>query len=204
VIVTELADGSLKDRFDECRTQGLAGVPRAELLDYLSDAADALDFLSHKHSLQHLDVKPENLLLHAEHVKVADFGLVKDVGKSQASLVGGLTPLYSAPEVFQGSPSVHSDQYSLAVLYQEMLTGVLPFPGVTAAELTMQHLDEEPDLSPLPTADRYLLSRALAKEPTQRYACCSDLIAGLMAADNAVTSSNSTWDAPAESSSMPA
>ena len=63
----------------------------------------------------------------AGHVKVADFGLVKDVGKSQASLVGGLTPLYSAPEVFQGSPSTFSDQYSLAVLYQEMLTGVLPF-----------------------------------------------------------------------------
>jgi serine/threonine protein kinase len=124
VIVTELADASLKDRFDECVKQGLPGIPRAELLGYMRDAADALDFLSKGHSLQHLDVKPENLLMLAGHVKVADFGLVKDVGKSQASLVGGLTPLYSAPEVFQGAPSTFSDQYSLAVLYQEMLTSI--------------------------------------------------------------------------------
>jgi hypothetical protein len=205
VIVTELADSSLKDRFDECIKEGLVGIPRAELLSYLRDAADALDYLSHKHSLQHLDVKPENLLLLAQHVKVADFGLVKDVGKSQASLVGGLTPLYSAPEVFQGSPSTHSDQYSLAVLYQEMLTGVLPFSGVTAAELTMQHLHEEPDLSPLPTADRYLLSRALAKEPTQRFANCTDLIAALLTADSA-SPACASWDSaePASQASAPA
>jgi hypothetical protein len=179
VIVTELAESSLKDRFDECRQEGLPGVPRTELLSYLRDAADALDYLSQKHSLQHLDVKPENLLLVAGHVKVADFGLVKDVGKSQASLVGGLTPLYSAPEVFQGNPSTHSDQYSLAVLYQEMLTGVLPFSGATAAELTLQHLHDEPDVSPLPAGDRYVLSRALAKEPSQRFGTCSELIAAL-------------------------
>lgn len=181
VIVTELAEGSLKDRFDECRNQGLVGIPRAELLGYLRDAADGLDYLSQKHSLQHLDVKPENLLLVGGHVKVADFGLVKDVGKSQASLVGGLTPLYSAPEVFQGNPSTNSDQYSLAVLYQEMLTGVMPFPGVTAAELTLQHLHDEPDVSVLPTGDRYVLSRALAKDPAQRFAACGDLVQALLA-----------------------
>lgn len=201
VIVTELADGSLKDRFDECVKQGMPGIPRAELLGYLSDAADALDYLSHKHSLQHLDVKPENLLMLAGHVKVADFGLVKDVGKSQASLVGGLTPLYSAPEVFQGAPSVFSDQYSLAVLYQEMLTGVLPFSGVTAAELTLQHLHEEPDLLPLPTGDRYLLARALAKDPTQRFANCTELITALEAAGRSQESSAATWTAPAETTS---
>ena len=127
LVVTELADGSLKDRFDACRREGLPGIPRDELLGYLRDAADALDFLSETHALQHLDIKPENLLLLAGHVKVADFGLVKDVRQSQASLVGGMTPLYAAPEVFHGTPSRHSDQYSLAIVYQEMLTGVLPF-----------------------------------------------------------------------------
>ena len=79
-IVTELADSSLKDRYDECRRAGLPGVPRAELLGFLRDAADALDFLSERHSLQHLDVKPENLLIVGGHIKVADFGLVKEVG----------------------------------------------------------------------------------------------------------------------------
>ncbi len=195
VIVTELAESSLKDRFDECQREGLRGIPREELLTYLEDAADALDFLGEKHSLQHLDVKPENLLLVAGHVKVADFGLVKDVGNPQASLVGGLTPLYSAPEVFQGAPSARSDQYSLAVLYQEMLTGVLPFPGATAAELTMQHLHDEPDMAPLPIADRYVLARALAKDPTQRFARCTEMIKALIAAP---TSDGGDWSVSAQ------
>jgi hypothetical protein len=202
VIVTELADASLKDRFDQCASQGLRGIPRAELLAYLHDAADALDFLGQKHTLQHLDVKPENLLLVAGHVKVADFGLVKDVGKSQASLVGGLTPLYSAPEVFQGAPSTQSDQYSLAVLYQEMLTGVLPFGGVTAAELTLQHLHDDPDLSPLPKFDRYIVSQALSKDPTQRFGSCTELINALLTATDA---ESAEWDAAeAASDSAPA
>lgn len=179
VIITELAEGSLKDRFDQCQAQGMPGIAREELLGYLRDAADALDFLSRVHSLQHLDVKPENLLLLAGHVKVADFGLVKDVANSQASLVGGLTPLYAAPEVFQGRPTSFSDQYSLAVLYQEMLTGTPPFDGVTAAELTMQHLKDEPNLESLPTADRYILARALAKDVERRFASCSEFVAAL-------------------------
>src|SRR4029077_13328759 len=63
VIVAELATGSLKDLFDEHREAGQAGIPRDELLTHMRDAADALDFICQKHSLQHLDVKPENLLL---------------------------------------------------------------------------------------------------------------------------------------------
>ena len=98
VIVTELAEGSVKDRFDACRRENLPGIPREELLRYLRDAADALDYMSDAHGLQHLDIKPENLLLLANHIKVADFGLVKNVRQSDASIVGGMTPLYAAPD----------------------------------------------------------------------------------------------------------
>ncbi|MGI9456977.1 MAG: protein kinase domain-containing protein, partial [Aeoliella sp.] len=108
-VVTELADGSLRDRFRQCQEAELPGIPRDELLRYLGDAADALDFLCDQSELQHLDVKPENLLLVAGHVKVADFGLVKDIYTSQASLVGGMTPSYAAPELFQGRPTRFSD-----------------------------------------------------------------------------------------------
>lgn len=181
-IVTELADSSLKDRYDECRRSGLPGVPRAELLGFMRDAADALDFLSERHSLQHLDVKPENLLIVGGHIKVADFGLVKEVGRTQASLVGGLTPLYSSPEVFQGTPGARSDQYSLAVVYQEMLTGTPPFKGLTAAELTIEHLQGDPNLSALPMHDRFVIARALAKNPTQRFASCTEMVDALFAA----------------------
>jgi eukaryotic-like serine/threonine-protein kinase len=179
LVVTELADGSLKDRFDECRRDGKPGIPRDELLSYMRDAADALDFMSSAHALQHLDIKPENLLLLAGHVKVADFGLVKDVRQSQASMVGGMTPLYAAPEVFRGCPSNRSDQYSLAIVYQEMLTGTLPFIGSNAAELTLHHLNNEPDLTPLSAGDRYCLSRALGKDPEHRYTSCRELIDSL-------------------------
>lgn len=176
IVVMELADGSIKDRFEECRAQGLPGIPRDEMVSYLRDAADALDFMAHAHALQHLDIKPENLLLLAGHVKVADFGLVKDVRQSQASLVGGMTPLYAAPEVFRGTPTSHSDQYSLGILFQEMLTGTLPFGGSSAAELTLQHLNDEPDMTALSPADRYAVSRALAKEAQHRYPTCREFV----------------------------
>jgi serine/threonine protein kinase len=194
LVVTELADGSVKDRFDACRREGLPGIPRSELLGYLRDAADALDFMRDTHALQHLDIKPENLLLLAGHVKVADFGLVKDVRQSQASLVGGMTPLYAAPEVFRGTPGPHSDQYSLAIVYQEMLTGTLPFGGGNAAELTLQHLNDEPEMTALSSADRYAVSRALAKDPQHRYNNCRDFIEALFKA----TSSPSEFAEPAQ------
>jgi serine/threonine protein kinase len=194
LVVSELADGSVKDRFDACRREGLHGIPRSELLGYLRDAADALDFMRDTHALQHLDIKPENLLLLAGHVKVADFGLVKDMRQSQASLVGGMTPLYAAPEVFRGAPSPHSDQYSLAIVYQEMLSGTLPFAGGNAAELTLQHLNDEPELTALSGSDRYAVSRALAKDPHLRYANCREFVDALLKAARPSTQ----FDEPAQ------
>src|SRR5208283_3560795 len=165
VIVTELADASLMNRFEQCVAAGAPGIPRDELLVYLSDAADALDFMRQSFSLQHLDIKPENLLILSGRVKVADFGLVKEVQDATVSLVGGLTPVYAAPEVFSGRPSLHSDQYSLAIVYQELLTGVLPFSGRNHAQLATQHRHSSPRLAPLPPGDRPIIARALSKNP---------------------------------------
>ena len=134
--------------------------PREELLDHLRDAADALDYMSERFSLQHLDIKPENLLIVGGRVKVADFGLVKDVQEATISLMGGLTPMYAAPEVFHGHPSLHSDQYSLAIVYQEMLTGTLPFPGRHPGQLAAQHQQIAPRLMSLPPEDRAAVARA--------------------------------------------
>ena len=150
IIVTELADASLMNRFEECVASGRPGIPRDELLIYMSDAADALDFMRENFSLQHLDIKPENLLILSGRVKVGDFGLVKDIQDVAVSMVGGLTPVYAAPEVFGGHPSLHSDQYSLAIVYQELLTGVLPFSGHDHGQLATQHQCGSPRLAPLP------------------------------------------------------
>jgi eukaryotic-like serine/threonine-protein kinase len=176
VIVTELAETSLKDRFHHYCEQGHSGIPRNELLGYLSDAADALDFIHESHTLQHLDIKPENLLLMGDHAKLGDFGLVKDLAQTSASMVGGMSPIYSPPELFDGKPNQHSDQYSLAIVYQEMLTGRRPFEGRTAAQLAAQHLHSPPDLSALPLADQSVIGRALSKQPSRRFASCRELI----------------------------
>ncbi|HZL88841.1 MAG TPA: tubulin-like doman-containing protein [Pirellulaceae bacterium] len=176
IIVTELADCSLKDRFEVCHQTGQAGIPRDELLSHLRDAADALDYMNEHHGLQHLDVKPENLLLVGGRIKVADFGLVKDMEETSASMMGGLTPIYAPPEVFDGRPSRRSDQYSLAIVYQEMLTGVLPFPGKTAAQLAAQHLSAQPRLNNLSPEDREVIAKALAKNPDDRFANCRELV----------------------------
>ncbi|MCA9131751.1 MAG: protein kinase [Planctomycetales bacterium] len=180
VIITELAESSLLDRFEQCRRQGAPGIDRAPLLDFLRDAADALDFLSQKHALQHLDVKPGNLLVIADRIKVADFGLIKDLHDQNQSLVSGLTPTYSAPEIFDGRPDYRSDQYSLAIVYMEMLTGQLPFSGKTTGELARQHLTQQPDLESLPPADRTIVGRALSKNPLDRYSTCRQFIEQLL------------------------
>ena len=182
VIVTELADCSLKERFEACHKDGGTGISREELLNHLRDAADALDFMNEQHSLQHLDVKPENLLLVGGRIKVADFGLVKDLAEISGSLMGGLTPIYAPPEVFEGRPSRRSDQYSLAIVYQEMLTGTLPFPGRTAAQLAAQHLNARPRISTLPAADQVVISRALSKKADERFGNCREMVDSLLAA----------------------
>jgi serine/threonine protein kinase len=180
-ILSELADMSLDQRHRQCRAEGLCGIPRDELLGYMRDAAEALDFLSQRHSLLHLDIKPENLLILGEHIKVADFGLVKEMAsRTQNSLVSGMTPTYASPEMFDDDPSAQSDQYSLAIVYQEMLQGTLPFPGRTAAQLAKQHTQSEPQLMSLPPEERPIVARALAKSPTDRYPSCRAFVEALM------------------------
>jgi eukaryotic-like serine/threonine-protein kinase len=172
IVVTELADRGLDQRFDEAVRAGARGIPREELIAYLRDVADALDFMSEHHGLQHLDIKPENLLIQGNHAKVGDFGLTKCVGLTNVSMVNGFTPLYAPPELFEGQPSCNSDQYSLAIVYQMMLTGIPPFNGRTAAHLTSQHLRGTPDLTALPVSDRGIVARALSRNPATRFSGC--------------------------------
>lgn len=204
-ILTELADMSLEQRLRQCRTEGLPGVPREELLRYMADAAEALDFLSQRHSLLHLDIKPENLLILGDHIKVADFGLVKELAtRTQNSLVSGMTPTYASPEMFDDDPSAFSDQYSLAIVYQEMLTGSLPFPGRTAAQLAKQHTQLEPQLMALTAYDRPVVGKALAKNPTQRFPSCKAFIDSLLnSGKSAVVDSTSARPKPVQKEAAP-
>jgi serine/threonine protein kinase len=183
VIVMELADRTLWDRFKECRNQGLPGIPREEMLSYLRETAEVLDLMNNEYQLQHLDIKPQNLFLVHNHVKVADFGLVKDLGgMGAATITGGVTPVYAAPETFDGKVSRFSDQYSLAIVYQELLTGQRPFVGATMRQLVLQHLQGTPDLSGLPAADQPIIARCLSKNPDDRYPTCLEMMHALQSA----------------------
>jgi serine/threonine protein kinase len=179
IIVMELADRNLWDRFRECKTQGLSGIPRDELLSYMEETAEALDLMNNQYQIQHLDVKPQNIFLVYNHVKVADFGLAKLMEKEWATVTGGVTPVYAAPETFEGRISRFSDQYSFGIVFQEMLTGVRPFTGSNTKQLLLQHLNAPPELSPLPEADRPMIGRALNKKPDDRWPTCMDLIRAL-------------------------
>jgi hypothetical protein len=184
VIVMELADKSLHDSYEESRSAGLVGIPRDALLRYIRDAAEALDHMNEKHGLQHLDIKPRNLFLISDRVKVADFGLVKNLERSGGSGImgaGGVTPLYAPPETFTGEISAHSDQYSLAIVYQELLTGHRPHNGKNARQLANQHLNEPPDLRALPEAERAVVGRALEKDPNHRFPNCLAFVRALYA-----------------------
>lgn len=169
IVVTELADRNLSDEFEQCRRNGQTGIERGRLVSYMADVADALDYMYEQHGLQHLDIKPDNILMQGDRAKVGDFGLAKDISRSDVSMLNGFTPMYAAPELFEGNPGVGSDQYSLAMMYAMMLTGKLPFTGRTPAQLMSQHMKSPPDLSSLQPVDRPVVARALSKNPSARF-----------------------------------
>src|SRR5579883_1051044 len=203
IIVMELADRNLWDRFRECRGQGLPGIPRDELMRYMEETAEALDLMNNYYQIQHLDIKPQNLFLVFNHVKVADFGLAKFLEGAKGTVTGGVTPVYAGPETFEGYVSRYTDQYSLAIVFQELLTGTRPFNGSNTKQLLMQHLNGTPDLDALPAADRPIIARALAKKPDQRWPSCSDLIRGLRQAGSAAVQTGGDAVPAAGESAMP-
>ncbi len=183
VMVMGLADCQLGDRFQECRRDGLPGIPRDELLGYLHEAAEALDVIGTRHGLQHLDVKPANLFLTGGHVQVGDYGLVSKLdGGTANGMNRGLTPKYAAPEVLRGQVHTRSDQYSLALVYQELLTGTFPYTGRTPQQVMLQHVSAAPNLNGLPAQDRAVVAAALAKNPEERHPSCRAFVAALVMA----------------------
>lgn len=180
VISMELADQTLDDRLQKAKSEGHSGIPRDKVLRYFEQAADALDYLNrprqgpdgqNQPGIQHRDIKPQNLLLVGDTLKIGDFGLARCLENSVTSHTGCQTPAYAAPEFFDGKATNQSDQYCLAVSWCVLQGGRLPFVG-TGAQLMSGHLQSDPDLSMLPEVERYPVLRALSKQPKGRWPSC--------------------------------
>ncbi|HEX5028256.1 MAG TPA: protein kinase [Gaiellaceae bacterium] len=173
-LVMRLATGGdLKQRL---AAEGML-EPR-EALALCGQVADALD-AAHARGLVHRDVKPSNILLdHHSHVYLADFGLSRRLSEQAPGFEAGLslgTPAYVAPEQIEGKEiDGRADQYSLACLLHECLTGRPPFPRGSEAAVLFAHLEEPP---PAPPGLEAVMRRALAKDPDGRYGSCRAFVA---------------------------
>jgi len=179
LLITPLADRTLRDRLEECQAAGRAGVPRDELLEYLHGAAKALDFLHAQRNLHHLALSPRNLLLKGNRLLVADYGVVEQLWAPDGLPYAQYNPRYAAPELFRDQPHPASDQYSLALIYQEMLTGRLPQREVGYRRRIRTRSQIESDLAELPAVDQIILARALDVDPDRRFPSCTNFIEAL-------------------------
>jgi serine/threonine protein kinase len=173
-VAMELGDGSLCDRAEDYQKQGQPGIPRDELIRYMREAAEALDFL-HSEGVHHRDIKPANILLLKGHVKVADFGLVRPL-RDMDSMVNATfcgTPTYMPPEAWDNKISIHSDQWSLAISYLELRLNRRVFKSRTIPSLMVEIRNSQVDLSPLEPAEQRVIKKALHPNPRQRYANCT-------------------------------
>jgi len=157
-------------------------LPFEEAVRLTGEVASALTY-AHDHGIIHRDIKPENIMLSGGHAVVADFGIARAVGAAAPGPAGQLTevgiaigtPSYMSPEQATASQvDARTDQYSLACVFYEMVTGKPPFTGASAPAVLAQSLSgPRPKLRKVeratpPEADA-VLARALAADPAGRF-----------------------------------
>src|SRR6266700_3652068 len=153
-------------------------LPLSTIVSYVTQLADALQY-AHEQKVIHRDVKPENMLLgRRNEVLLSDFGIAIMAQSSRSESTQGMQDLagtiaYMAPEQIQSQAIAASDQYSLAVVGYEWLTGARPFQG-SFAEIAVKHTLTSPPLlrEKIPTlslAVQEVIMKALSKDPKQRF-----------------------------------
>ena len=169
--------GSLRDHMAR---EGQMGLEQSVRL--VQEVADALTY-AHGEGVVHRDIKPENIVLaHEGHALLADFGLARAIedrlgpSSTGAGIAVG-TPLYMSPEQALGSGHIdaRADVYALATVAYEMLAGATPFEGDNIRSVMTRRVLEDPPSArirrpDLPRGVDAVLLRALARDPSRRYA----------------------------------
>lgn len=162
------------------RTRHRRQLTMKQAAHVIVQAGQALQY-AHDHQVMHLDVKPANFLIRSQSktdeypdLLLSDFGISRLVSATSrdSQQVRG-TPIYMAPEQWASHPVFASDQYALAIMAYELLTGSPPFQGAPLSVM-FAHIHQQPwsvrTLNPLlPSAVDLVLQRALAKEPEKRF-----------------------------------
>lgn len=166
------------------------------MFSILGQTASALDY-AHQKGIVHRDIKPANIMIAADGTaKITDFGIAKITTSEQFTMTGSIvgTPHYMSPEQVQGQPvDGRSDQFSLAVIAYEMLTGEKPYTGEHLTTVVYKIVAEEPAVPhrvnpTLSPAIDTVLRKGLAKKADARYRNCSEFAAALEEACGATKS----------------
>jgi serine/threonine protein kinase len=189
-IAMEYVDGPT---FDQVLSEPQPLEPN-KLFGILAQTAAALDY-AHGKGIVHRDIKPANIMIAADGTaKITDFGIAKITASEQFTMTGSIvgTPHYMSPEQVQGQPvDGRSDQFSLAVIAYEALTGEKPYTGEHLTTVVYKIVAEEPMAphrinSTLGGAIDGVLRKGLAKRPDARYRTCTEFIEALENACSAV------------------
>jgi serine/threonine protein kinase len=151
-------------------------LPLGTALQFAYEIAEALDY-AHCQGVIHRDIKPANILIGEDgHAKITDFGVAR-INRAMTTAAGGIfgSPAYMAPEQLSGGPvDGRADLFSLGVVLYSMITGFRPFQGNSAQTVCFKVANVEPVpvtsfRTDMPPAIDAIVSRAIAKEPRQRY-----------------------------------
>ena len=157
------------------------------MFSILGQTAVALDY-AHQKGIVHRDIKPANIMIARDGTaKITDFGIAKITASDQLTVTGNIvgTPHYMSPEQVQGQPvDGRSDQFSLAVIAFEMLTGEKPYAGEHLTTVVYKIVAEEPAaphrLNPtIGVAIESVLRKSLSKKPDLRYPTCQEFARAL-------------------------